>query len=41
MLDLAGLWTLVDDTGEWRCDMSLPGDTISALHDARLILDHE
>ena len=39
MLDLAGLWTLVDDTGEWRCDMSLPGDTISALHDARLIPD--
>ena len=39
MLDLAGPWTLVDDTGEWRCDMALPGDTISALHSAGLIPD--
>ena len=39
MLDLAGLWTLVDDTGEWRCDMAVPGDGISALHDAGLIPD--
>ena len=39
MLDLAGSWTLVDDTGAWRCDMALPGDTISALHAAGLIAD--
>ena len=39
MGDLAGLWTLVDDTGAWRCAMALPGDGISALHAAGLIPD--
>ena len=39
MLDLAGLWQLVDDTGGWRCEMALPGDGISALAAAGLIPD--
>ncbi len=39
MLDLAGQWALVDDTGAWRCDMAVPGDGISALHAAGLIPD--
>jgi len=39
MTDLSGLWTLVDDTGQWRSDMVLPGDNITALHSAGLIPD--
>ena len=31
MDDLAGSWTVVDDTGAWRCAMALPGDNVSAL----------
>ncbi len=38
-VDLCGQWTLSDDTGQYDCPMSLPGDAISALHDAGLIPD--
>ena len=39
MDDLAGSWTVVDDTGAWRCAMALPGDNVTALHAAGLIAD--
>ncbi len=39
MVDLAGKWLLSDDTGDFSCHAFLPGDGISALHDAGLIPD--
>ena len=39
MVDLAGTWSLADDAGGHACNMTLPGDGISALHDASLIPD--
>jgi beta-mannosidase len=39
VLDLAGVWTLTDETGEWTCPMRVPGDGITALHEAGLIPD--
>jgi len=36
---LAGLWALTDDTGEFACDMALPGDGVTALEQAGLIPD--
>lgn len=39
MLNLAGDWTLSDETGTYRCRMRLPGDGITALHAAGLIPD--
>jgi len=39
MVDLAGTWSLADDAGGHACNMTLPGDGISALHDAGLIPD--
>lgn len=38
-VDLAGLWSLSDDSGGYACDLFLPGDGISALHTAGLIPD--
>lgn len=37
VLDLAGRWTLTDETGEYGCGWDLPGDAITALHAAGLI----
>jgi len=37
--DLKGKWSLSDDSGDYKCDLFLPGDGISALHDASLIPD--
>ena len=37
--DLTGPWRLSDAAGEFTCDMTLPGDTITALHAAGLIPD--
>ena len=37
--DLAGAWTLSDHTGEFSCAMRVPGDGITALHEAHLIPD--
>ncbi|WP_342076701.1 glycoside hydrolase family 2 protein [Yoonia sp. SS1-5] len=39
MIDLSGQWKLVDDSGAYSCDMMMPTDGISALHDAGLIPD--
>lgn len=39
ILDLAGVWELSDETGEWRCPMRVPGDGITALFEAGLIPD--
>lgn len=39
LLDLGGTWTLTDETGEWTCPMRVPGDGITALHEAGLIPD--
>ncbi|MEL7133560.1 MAG: glycoside hydrolase family 2 protein, partial [Pseudomonadota bacterium] len=39
MLDLAGLWHLSDETGQYTAPMTLPGDGISALRDAGMIPD--
>ncbi len=39
MLDLSGIWSLADASGMHNCDLSLPGDGITALHDAGLIPD--
>lgn len=39
MLDLAGEWSLSDDSGDYSCAMQMPTDGISALHDAGLIPD--
>ncbi len=36
---LNGLWRLTDATGTYSCDMTLPGDAITALHAAGLIPD--
>ncbi|RYG90797.1 glycoside hydrolase family 2 protein [Loktanella sp. IMCC34160] len=36
---LAGRWTLADDTGDHACDIDLPGDGISGLERAGLIPD--
>ena len=38
-VELAGLWSLSDDSGGNTCDLFLPGDGISALHSAGLIPD--
>ena len=38
-IDLAGKWALSDDSGDYTCDMHLPTDGITALHDAGLIPD--
>ncbi len=38
-IELGGQWTLTDADGRYRCDIVLPGDAISALHDAGLIPD--
>ena len=37
--DLAGLWSLADAKGDHACKITLPGDCITALHDAGLIPD--
>ncbi|MDG1768067.1 MAG: glycoside hydrolase family 2 protein [Yoonia sp.] len=37
--DLAGRWSLSDDSDDYACDVFFPGDGISALHDAALIPD--
>ena len=34
MIDLAGTWELRDVDGEFAVPMAIPGDAISALHDA-------
>jgi beta-mannosidase len=39
LLDLAGVWTLSDDTGTHVVPMAVPGDGISALHAAGVIPD--
>ncbi len=39
MLDLAGQWSLSDESGEYKIPFVLPGDAISALHDAGAIPD--
>jgi beta-mannosidase len=39
LLDLAGEWTLSDASGEFTCPMRVPGDGITALHEAGLIPD--
>ncbi len=39
MLDLAGVWTLSDESGEHSVSLSLPGDGITALHAAGVIPD--
>ncbi|SFS21083.1 beta-mannosidase [Yoonia litorea] len=38
-IDLAGEWTLSDESGKFTCPISLPTDGITALHDAGLIPD--
>ena len=38
-LDLAGIWSLSDDSGDYTCAINLPTDGISALHAAGLIPD--
>ena len=38
-VELAGLWSLSDDSGGNTCDLFLPGDGISSLHTAGLIPD--
>lgn len=38
-LNLAGEWSLSDDSGDYACVINLPTDGISALHDAGLIPD--
>jgi len=38
-LNLAGTWSLSDDSGDFACDMVMPTDGIIALHDAGLIPD--
>ena len=37
--DLTGAWTLTDINGDYRCDVMLPGDGITALHAAGHIPD--
>jgi beta-mannosidase len=37
--DLSGAWTLSDETGEFSCSMAVPGDGVTALHQAHLIPD--
>lgn len=37
--DLTGTWSLSDDSGDYTCDLFLPGDAISGLHNASLIPD--
>ena len=37
--DLGGLWSLADAKGAYSCPITLPGDCITALHDAGLIPD--
>ena len=37
--DLAGDWSLSDDSGDYTCTIKLPGDGISALYAAGLIAD--
>lgn len=37
--DLAGVWSLSDDSGDYTCAINLPTDGISALHEAGLIPD--
>ena len=39
MLDLAGHWTLSDESGDYSVDLTLPGDGISALRAAGAIAD--
>ena len=39
MIDLAGIWSLRDEHGEYACDMPIPGDAHSALLTAGLIPD--
>jgi beta-mannosidase len=39
MLDLAGPWTLSEESGEFSVALTLPGDGISALRDAGAIAD--
>lgn len=39
MRDLAGLWTLSEESGATRVPMRLPGDGISALHEAGVLAD--
>lgn len=39
MLDLGGTWTLSDESGQHRVAMRLPGDGITALHQAGVIPD--
>ena len=38
-LNLAGEWSLSDDSGDYACAINLPTDGISALHKASLIPD--
>ncbi len=38
-VDLAGLWRLTDDSGDYSCDMPIPGDNITAMHAAEMIPD--
>ena len=38
-LNLAGQWSLSDDSGDYACAINLPTDGISALHKASLIPD--
>ena len=38
-LNLAGQWSLSDDSGDYACAINLPTDGISALHKAGLIAD--
>jgi beta-mannosidase len=38
-VDLAGKWSLSDDSGDHTCDFFLPGDGITALYNASLIPD--
>ncbi|SEW45676.1 beta-mannosidase [Cognatiyoonia koreensis] len=38
-IDLTGAWSLADSAGDYACTLDLPGDGISALHDAGLIPD--
>ncbi len=37
--NLGGLWHLSEASGDYACDMAVPGDGITALHDAGLIPD--
>ncbi len=39
LIDLAGVWRLKDEHGEYECDMPIPGDAHSALLAAGLIPD--